>query len=125
MGQKSFDSSSDSREFEAAIRGSGEDPARMAAIDTGPYLRQEGRQLERHRARDEVRQTALRKRAEQGLATSALAIYRADRVRRLQQANPRPDVWRDGLDFLAGALGSPARMSRLQPDLSADRTSCQ
>lgn len=90
MGQKSFDNSSASREFEAAIRGSSEDPARMAAIDTGPYLRQEGRQLERHRAGDEMRQTTIRIRAEHGLANSASAIYRADRVRRLQQTHPRP-----------------------------------
>ena len=90
MGQNRFGVSSGAMEFEAAIRAGGDDPARIPAIDTGPYLRQEGRLISRLRSSGDVRQATFRIRAGHGRVTSASAGFHAVRVRRFQQIHLRP-----------------------------------
>ena len=84
MGRHAFDGDSHSMGFAAAHREGDEDPARMAVIDTGPYLRQEGRHLVARRVSLEMRQAALRSRVEPGRAYPASEISHIQRGRRLR-----------------------------------------
>lgn len=85
VGQNRFGGSSGTKEFEAEIRAGGEDSVHMAVIDTGPYLRQEGRPVARWRSTGNMRPAVSQIPAEHGRATPASTGFHAVRIRRFQQ----------------------------------------